>query len=33
MPHASPYRANRIAQALALLPEAGRSLLDPRSLS
>ena len=33
MPHASPHQANRIAQALALLPAAGRALLDPRSLA
>jgi hypothetical protein len=33
MPHASPHQANRVAQALALLPDAGRALLDPRSLA
>lgn len=33
MPQASPHQANRIAQALALLPAAGRALLDPRSLA
>ena len=33
MPNASPHQANRIAAALALLPEAGRALLDPRSLA
>ena len=33
MPQASPHQANRIAQALALLPVAGRALLDPRSLA
>ena len=33
MPHASPHQANRIAQALALLPDDGRALLDPRSLA
>jgi hypothetical protein len=33
MPNASPHQANRIAAALSLLPEAGRDLLDPRSLA
>jgi hypothetical protein len=33
MPTASPHQANRLASALALLPEAGRALLDPRSLA
>jgi hypothetical protein len=33
MPHASPHQANRIAQTLALLPDDGRALLDPRSLA
>lgn len=33
MPQASPHQANRIAQALALLPVVGRALLDPRSLA
>jgi hypothetical protein len=33
MPHASPHQANRIAQALALLPHDGRALLDPRPLA
>jgi hypothetical protein len=32
MSQASAHQANRIAQALALLPAAGRALLDPRSL-
>jgi hypothetical protein len=33
MPQASPHQANRVAQALALLPVAGRALLDSRSLA
>jgi hypothetical protein len=33
MPQASPPQANRIAQALAMLPVAGRALLDARSLA
>jgi hypothetical protein len=33
MPPASPHQANRLASALALLPKAGRALLDPRSLA
>jgi hypothetical protein len=33
MPHASPRQAKSLASALALLPEAGRALLDPRSLA
>jgi hypothetical protein len=33
MPQATPHQANRIAQALALLPAAGRARLDPRSLA
>ena len=33
MPTASPHQANRLANALSLLPEAGRALLDPRSLA
>ena len=33
MPQANPHQANRIAQALALLPAAGQALLDPRSLA
>src|SRR5262249_33646143 len=33
MPHASPQQANRIANALSRLPEAGKALLDPRSLA
>ena len=33
MPPASPHHANRLASALSLLPEAGRALLDPRSLA
>jgi len=33
MPQARPHQANRIAQALALLPVAGRALLDPRALA
>ena len=33
MPPASPHQANRLASALSLLPEAGRALLDPRSLA
>jgi hypothetical protein len=33
MPHASLHQANRIAQTLALLPDDGRALLDPRSLA
>jgi hypothetical protein len=33
MPQAHPHQGNGIAQALALLPAAGRALLDPRSLA
>ncbi len=33
MPHASPRQANSLASALALLPDASRALLDPRSLA
>ena len=33
MPHATPRQANSIASALALLPDDGRALLDPRSLA
>jgi tetratricopeptide (TPR) repeat protein len=33
MPHASPRQASSLAGALALLPEAGQALLDPRTLA
>ena len=33
MPHADPRQANSLASALALLPNAGQALLDPRSLA
>ena len=33
MPHANPRQANSLASALALLPDASRALLDPRSLA
>jgi hypothetical protein len=33
MPRANPRQANSVASALALLPDASRALLDPRSLA
>jgi hypothetical protein len=33
MPHADPRQANSLASAMALLPDAGQALLDPRSLA